>query len=282
MTSMKVAVAGATGAAGIPVIEELLAAGHRVTALTRVGSSGASKLPSHPNLSVAAVDYDSTSSLTNALEGHQAVVACFGVATPVGSQDILIDASVAAGVSRFFPAEFGTDTANSRCAKLPVFAKKIHALDYLKKKVAADSATPHSVPARSWIGAWNTPSCTTTLATIGKAVVRILAHLEETKNRHVYIHDAVTTQNQPIAIAKKIDGKDWDLTRTTSAFAEASAYAELKKETPDPMKFLFLLLQVSVLSEGYGGDFSAHLDNKLLGIKGMDENELATVMAKYL
>lgn len=300
---MKVAVAGATGAAGIPVIEELLAAGHRVTALTRVGSSGASKLPSHPNLSIAAVDYESTSSLTNALEGHQAVVACFGVATPVGSQDILIDASVAAGVSRFFPAEFGTDTDNSRCAKLPVFANKIHALDYLKKKVAANPgfsytalcpgafldwglehaflADPKTHSATVYDGG-NRPFSTTTLATISKAVVSILAHLEETKNRHIYIQDVVTTQNQLIAIAKKIDGKDWDLTPTTSTSAEASAYAELKKANPDPIKFLFPFLQVSVLTEGYGGDFSAHLDNKLLGIKGMDENELAALMARYL
>ncbi|KAJ5983538.1 hypothetical protein N7481_005637 [Penicillium waksmanii] len=303
MTSMKVAIAGATGAAGIPMIQELLAAGHLVTALTRVGSSGASKLPSHPNLSIVAVDYESISSLTNALEGHQAVVACFGVATPIGSQDVLIDASVVAGVSRFFPAEFGTDTDNSRCANLPVFANKVHALEYLKKKVQANPGFSYTALCPGAFLDWglkhaffvdpkthsatiydggNLPFSTTTLTTISKAVVSILAHLEETQNRHLYIHDAVVTQNQLIAIAKKIDGKDWDLAHTTTSSAEASAYEELEKEKPDPMKFLFPLLQVSVLAEGYGGDFSAHLDNKLLGIEGMDDAELASLMARYL
>ena len=300
---MKVAVAGATGAAGIPVIQELLAAGHLVTALTRVGGSGASKLPSHPNLSIVEVDYESISSLTNALEGHKAVVACFGVATPIGSQNIRIDASAAAGVTRFFPAEFGTDTDNSKCAKLPVFANKIHALDYLKKKAATNPGISYTALCPGAFLDWglehavlvdpkthsatvydggNRPFSTTMLVTISKAVVGILAHLEETKNRHVYIHDAVVTQNQLIAIAKKLDGKDWDLTHTTSSSAEASAYTELKKENPDPTKVLFPLLQVSVLAEGYGGDFSAHLDNRLLGIKGMDDNELANLLARYL
>ncbi|KAJ5620517.1 hypothetical protein N7510_004501 [Penicillium lagena] len=77
-----------------------------------------------------------------------------------------------------------------------------------------------------------------------------------------------------IAIVKKLDGKDWNLTHTTASAAKESAYAELAKENPDATKALFPLLQVSVLGDVYGGDFSAHLDNNLLGIKGMDDEEL--------
>ncbi|KAL4745802.1 hypothetical protein BDW72DRAFT_186058 [Aspergillus terricola var. indicus] len=275
----------------------------RVTALTRVGSKGASKLPSHPHLSIAEVDYDSASSLTKALEGHKAVVACFGVTTPIGSQDVLIDASVAAGVTRFFPAEFGTDTDNAKCMKLPVFANKIHALDYLRRVAATNPGFSYTALCTGAFLDWglehgflvnpkthsaivydggDRPFSTTTLATIGKAVVSILAHLEETKNRHVYIQDALVTQDQLIAIAKKIDGKNWAITHTTSSSAEASAFAELEKENPDSSKVLFPLLQVSVLAEGYGGDFSAHLDNELLGIQGMGDDELAAWVGKYL
>ena len=303
MTPMKVAVAGASGAVGLPVIQELLAAGHLVTGLTRIGSKGASNLAKHPNLSIAEVDYESLTSLIKALKGHVAVIACFGVATPVGSQDILIDASVAAGVTRFFPAEFGTDTDNTKCAQLPVFVNKMHALRHLKWKAAANAGFGYTALCPGALLDWglehaflvdpkthsaalydggDRPFSTTTLSTVSKAVVAILAHFEETKNRHVYIQDVVVTQNQLIAVAKKIDGKDWNLTPVTSSSAEAGAYAELNKANPDSSKVLFPLLQVSVLAAGYGGDFSAHLDNGLLGIKGMDENELTSLMTRYL
>lgn len=38
------------------------------------------------------------------------------------------------------------------------------------------------------------PFSTSTLATIGQAVVEILRHLEETKNRAVFVQDLVITQ----------------------------------------------------------------------------------------
>src|SRR5690242_16544214 len=107
--SAKVAVAGATGNVGIPILKELLAAGFSVTALTRQGSSSASKLPSDANLTVKEVDFTSVPSLTEALKGHFAVVSTLATIA-VGSQDLLIDAAAAAGVTRFIPSEFGSDT----------------------------------------------------------------------------------------------------------------------------------------------------------------------------
>jgi putative NADH-flavin reductase len=85
MASVKVAVAGASGSAGIPIINELLAAKYYVTALTRTGSNGSSSLPKDPNLSVVEVDYDSVTSLTMALQDHTVVISCFGFAVPIGS-----------------------------------------------------------------------------------------------------------------------------------------------------------------------------------------------------
>ncbi|KAH8805138.1 hypothetical protein F5884DRAFT_441344 [Xylogone sp. PMI_703] len=303
MSPIKVAVVGATGNAGIPIVNELLAAGHLVTALSRPGSTSSSKLPKHPNLSVTEVDYNSLTSITSALEGYKVVIACVPVAAAVGSQDVLIDACIAAGVTRFFPAEFGTDTENPKCRKLPIFDNKIQTLEYLKAKVATNPSfsytalcpgafldwgfevgflvSPKTHSATIYDGG-DLPFSTTTTATIGKAVVSIINHLEETKNRHVYIHDAVVTQNKLIAMAKKLDGKEWNLTHITCAEAEARAYEELKKDKPDITKGLFPLLHLSVLAEGYGGDFSEHLDNELLGIKGMSDEEIEDLLAKYL
>lgn len=301
--SVKVAVAGATGSAGIPIITELLKAGHLVTALSRIGSNGSSKLPKHLNLNVVEVDYDSVPSLTAALQSHAVVIATLPVATPIGSQDTLIDAAIAAGVSRFFPAEFGTDTNNDNCMKLPVFDNKMHALEYLRAKVAKHPNFSYTAICTGSFLDWgleagflvhpnthsatiyddgNLPFSTTTLETISKVVVSMMNHLDETKNRHVYIHDAVVTQNKLIDLAKKIDGRDWRLTYVDSAVVLAEAHLEFKKAEPDVAKGLVPLLHISVLGKGYGGDLSGHLDNELLGIKVMSDEELGNVIAKYL
>ncbi|KAL6809854.1 hypothetical protein V8C40DRAFT_284612 [Trichoderma camerunense] len=301
--SVKVAVAGATGSAGIPIINELLKAGHHVTALSRSISSASSKLPKHQNLDIVEVDYDSVPSLTAALQNHDVVIATLPVDTPIGSQDTLIDAAVAAGVSRFFPAEFGTDTDNAKCMKLPVFENKMHALEYLREKVAKHPNFSYTALCTGPFFDWgleagflahpkthtatiyddgNLPWSTTTLATISKAVVSLMSHLEETKNRHVYIHDAVVTQNKIIEIAKRIDGKDWELTYVDSAAALEEAEVEYRKADSDYKKGLMPLLHISVLGKGYGGDFSGRLDNELLGIKLMSDEELGEVIAKSI
>ncbi|KAL7802189.1 hypothetical protein V8C44DRAFT_345693 [Trichoderma aethiopicum] len=300
---VQVAVAGATGAVGIPVIAELLKAGYPVTALSRSAGNCSSKLPKHPNLSIAEVDYDSVASLTAALQGHAVVIAALPVDTPIGSQDTLIDAAVAAGVTRFLPSEFGTDTDNDKCMKLPVFANKMYALAYLKDKVAKHPGLSYTALCTGAFLDWglaagflvhpkshtatiyddgNLPWSTTTLSTISKAVVSIIGHLEETKNRHVYIHDAVVTQNKLIELTKKIDGRDWQLTYVDSAVICAEAHLEYQKPDADIAKGLMPLLHISVLGKGYGGDFSGHLDNELLGIKEMSDEELQGVIAKFL
>ncbi len=303
MSSFKIAVAGGTGAAGIPIINELLRAKHQVTALSRIGSSNRSTLPEHPNLRVVEVDYDSVASLTSALQGHQVVVASFPTAAAVGSQYPLIDASVAAGVTRYFPSEYGNNTANPKCMELPVFASKTQAVEYLKAKSAANPHFSYTALCTGLFLDWgldvgfivnpkthsatiydggDLPFSTTMLATVGNAIVSIIAHLGETENRHVYIHDMVLTQNKLIAIVKKLDGKDWNLTHVESATAKSEGLIELKKEKPYIMKGLFPLIHISSLAEGYGGDFSAHLDNELLGIEGMGYKELEEVVARYL
>ncbi|PTB68419.1 NAD(P)-binding protein [Trichoderma citrinoviride] len=286
--AVQVAVAGATGAVGIPVVVELLKAGHFVTALTRSGRSCSAKLPKHhPHLSTAEVDYDSVASLTAALQGHAVVIAALPGATPIGSQDTLIDAAVAAGVIRFLPAEFGTDTNNDNCMKLPtrsqitpVSATRLYAL--VRTGSAAGFLVHPKAHTATIYDDGNLPFSTTILSTISEAVASIIDHLEETKNRHVYIHDAVIAQNKLIGFMKRIIGKDWQLTYIDSSVVSAEGQLEFQKPHADINTGLMPLLHISVLGKGYGGDFSGHLDNELLGIKEMSDEELEDVIARFL
>lgn len=99
-----VAVVGASGNVGRPVVAALLEAGFTVTAITRPGST--STFPS--TISVRRADPTSVAELTAALSGIDAVVSASATEVIVGArQDPLIDAAVAAGVKRFIPSEFG-------------------------------------------------------------------------------------------------------------------------------------------------------------------------------
>jgi putative NADH-flavin reductase len=70
---MNIALIGASGFIGSALREELLARGHRVTAIV----AHPEKLPAAPNLTPVACDVLDTASLTQKLRGHDAVMSAF-------------------------------------------------------------------------------------------------------------------------------------------------------------------------------------------------------------
>jgi len=293
--AVKVAVAGATGNLGLPLVKVLLAADYAVTVLTRKGSDSASKLPKDSNITVVEVDYSSIPSLTEALKGHTAVVSTLAT-TSVGSQNPLIDAAIAAGVSRFIPSEFGSDTVNPKSAALPVFKYKVETAKYLEAAASKHPSFSYTLIANGPFLDWglqvgfivnaakhsatvfnggDVPFSATTLDTIGRAVVGVLQHPAETANRAIYIQDALVTQNQLIQYAKDKDGAEWDITSKSTENIREESLAELAKgPDADIHSAMFGFLTSAIFGEGYGGDYSGHLDNELLGLKGLTDADV--------
>ena len=75
------------------------------------------------------------SSLISAFKGQDAVISTIATAS-AGLQKKLIDAAIKAGVQRFVPSEFGSDTRNKKAmAILPQYFKgKKETVEYLKEK----------------------------------------------------------------------------------------------------------------------------------------------------
>ncbi|KAL6887567.1 hypothetical protein HDV57DRAFT_508313 [Trichoderma longibrachiatum] len=298
--SLRVAVAGATGDLGVPIVKALLAAGHHVTALIREGSNNTSKLPKSPNLSITPVDYSSVQSLEFALKGHAVVISTL-TSTSVGDQNPLIDAAITAGVTRFIPSEFGSDVLNEKRNKLPVFEGKVKSHEYLKAAATKNPSFTYTaicvgafldwglhgfivnVPERSAViyNGGDVPFSATNLDTVGRAVVGVIEHLPETANRPVYIHDAVVTQNQLIQFAKEKDGREWKITHKSTEEMRLSSLEQVARGNTD-WSVLQPLVFSSFLGEGYGIDFSDHLDNELLGIKGLAEAEVRELVESLL
>ena len=217
----------------------------------------------------------------------------------MAAQTNVINAAIAAGVKRFIPSEFGSDTTNPKARVLPVYRDKVAAEDYLEIK-ASEGAITYTLVYNGAFLDWglmvgflvnlqgksaelydggDRPFSTSTTSTVGKAVAGVLSHYEETKNRAVYVHDAITTQKKLVALGEKLMGSKFDVKTVKTAELESAAYVELGKESPDP-NLWFSFIKRAVWGEGFGGDFKK-TDNALLGIKGLSESEIEGVAAGF-
>ncbi|KAL7914073.1 hypothetical protein GGI35DRAFT_490392 [Trichoderma velutinum] len=293
-TLKNVALTGASGAVGTPVLKALLASGNfNITVLRRNNSK--STFPD--NVKVVDVDFESVDSLTAALAGQDAVVSTVGSTGLGDEQKKLIDAAVAAGVKRIVPSEYGCDLENELTAKLPVFAPKVGVAKYLEEKAKTTPLTytlAYSGPFLDWglehnflfKSAGSKPILydggdavfsTSTLETVAQAVVGILNNPEETKNRAVRFQSAALSQNQLLKVAKEVaPERDWqpevvkldDITRV--------ADERLAKGLFDFETFAPYLIR-AINDPRYGPQFPS-LDNELLGLKQLTEVEIKEIV----
>jgi uncharacterized protein YbjT (DUF2867 family) len=289
----KVALAGATGNLGPSILKQLLNDGFTVTVLTR--DSSAHSFP--PSVTAIPVDYDSLDSLTNALRGQDAVVSTLAGAA-IARQLLLVEAAGKAGVQRFIPSEFGSNTLNEKTRELPVFKDKVAVIDALKQEAATGGMSYTLICTGPFLD-WGIQAgfimnlkeksidlydggdrlfSATTLQTIANAVTGVLKHLEETKNRAVYVHDTATTLKKLASAGKEIVGADgWKENTVAVDEALEQAWAELKKDTPNPTIFLYNQIKASIWGEGYGGHFQT-TDNELLGIKEKSDADIEALV----
>ncbi|KAE8384329.1 hypothetical protein ETB97_009561 [Aspergillus alliaceus] len=285
-----VAIAGASGSLGTPVLNALLESNKfNITVLTR----HTSKASFPASVRVIQVDYDSVAELTTALTGQDAVVSTVTTAA-VKTQNPLISAAVAAGVKRFIPSEFSCNVDNPKASTLPVYQSRLAIHKALQQKAAQNPNFTYTLirhgPFLDWglalgflfdfrsetpafYDGGDRPFSTTTLATIGKAVVGVLTHLEETKNRPVFVHDLVTTQRKIFAIFQRlVPGKKWEPVNVSTAELEARSRPEWEKGNED-MGVMVGFLVRAIFAEGYGGELE-NVDNELLGLGMRTEADL--------
>ncbi|KAI1149677.1 NAD(P)-binding protein [Nemania diffusa] len=291
----KVAIVGGTGNLGPAILRQVVAAGFDVTVLTR--KPGSQGFPS--SVKVAVVDYESPESVTDALRGQDAVVSTIASAA-LSKQLLLVDAAAKAGVKRFIPSEFGSNTLHPKTAQLPCYGDKVAVQNALKKKAENGGMTytfvingpffdwgmrvgfVANVKGRSvplWDGGDRVFS-TTTQDTIGRAVAGVLKHPEETKNRAVYVQDIALSAKQLLEIGKRAISSDTWKGEVASVDAHvAKGWEELSKPHPNPDNFVMNFITASIWGEGYGSKFDK-LDNELLGIKEFSEADVEALIKK--
>ncbi|KAI1101148.1 NAD(P)-binding protein [Jackrogersella minutella] len=300
MTTVKnVAVVGAAGKIGRPIVDRLLTSKlFSVTALTRAGGR---QRDFPAGVTVKQVDYDSIESLASALKGQDALVSAMAFEA-IDAQKNLVDAAVNAGVKRMIPSEYGNDLMNPKLAAFPIYQPKIAIRQRCEQKAAENpSFSWTTIHNASFLGPdWTLDFivdvknrkadikdggdvlfCATTYDDIAQAVIGILTHLDETANRPVRISSVNTSQNELVAIAKELGATEgWDLTYSKTEDLEGEA---LKRwaEGDHSEEVIAMFINRAFIGKGWGGYFPIR-DNDLLGIKDMKRDELKDIIKQAL
>lgn len=298
MSAIKnVTLVGGSGRLGTVVLDKLLASNKfNVQVLKRAGSSSTHAA----STKVVEADFADLESLKAAFQGQDAVVSVVGDAGVLG-QKPMVDAAIAAGVKRFLPSNFGSNMTNPNSRMLPVFAPKVEVEDYLIEKSKTTDLTYTFVYSGGFtdfciqnniimdfsnyqpalFNGGDSQFSSTSMPTVGDAVVGVLTHPMETRNRPVYISEIIFSQNQLLSVAKQIaPSKPWAPVTVDLDVLVGSAIERFTQGQHDLPTVVPILLK-SILDPEYGVKFMEN-DNDLLGIKGKTEEYLVELLTPLL
>lgn len=186
--------------------------------VTRGGKGG--QIPA--GVKTITADYESVDNLGEVLIGFDAVVSA--VAGHLSDLQLrLLDAAIIAGVKRFIPSEFGSDTRLPKMKGSPLAAAKIKVDAAIQEKVSKGLIEYTSILGGPWID-WmmgsdycmsipkrhftihddgNLEFALTTRKAFGDAVVGALKNSEHTRNKVLAIEVIRLTQNRIIELTKE-------------------------------------------------------------------------------
>ncbi|KAM0284382.1 hypothetical protein ACHAQH_001958 [Verticillium albo-atrum] len=289
-----VILAGATGSAGSKILNALAKSGRfNVTAAVRKPNTS---FPSAVNVNV--VDLNSSDELLEAFKGQDAVIDA--TMSPDSAMPLrMVEAAVAAGVSRFIPSEFSLNPNNSKARAVPVYGPKNEVLARLKELAAAGKITWTTVSNGAFLD-WNLRTGFfkidvkkrkaellnggeivlpwTLLDHVGQAAVGVLLHPEETKNRPVYVSTVEKSQKQMVELAQEVLGKDgWDVSSLDMEPVYQKSIAELQagRVTFEVIGNIILYCNSR---EDLSGTWSKD-DNALLGIQPWSDEQVRELLA---
>ncbi|KAL4898867.1 hypothetical protein BDW74DRAFT_189869 [Aspergillus multicolor] len=288
----KVALLG-KGKLGTVMLTELLNANYPVTVLSR-HTSPTSSTPLPPGATLAKVDYTSLESLKSALSGHDIIISTVAYSA-MNIQKPIIDAAIAVGVKRFIPAEYGPMPIDRR---MSYYTDALEIRAYLEAKAATGQLEYTIFTVGVWMEVvFSTPLVvdfeyrgvrlfdggvhafsTSRIVTVAKAVVKSLemGKAEKTRDRIVWVHDAVLTQRRVLELAKRATAGDGEEREWVKMEVDAGKEVEeLIKKTSEKFDDMLWpgLFAAALMCGRLGAEFQ-EVDNELLGIGVMSEEEI--------
>ncbi|CAI0641800.1 unnamed protein product [Colletotrichum noveboracense] len=294
---MATVVRNATGTLGPHLLKALTGAGHAVTVIQRKESTNEAP----QGVKSVKIDLTSFDDLVSVFKGQDVFVSAVPNPT-LASDQVIIDAAIAASVKRIIPSEFTTNLDAPLSRKLPQALGKVEVREYLESVVPASPLTtwtsinngaflelclkfgilgPNLIQktaifhdgGEKVVGASLLPD-------IGTALVKILepGHFEETANKPVYFYSAAINEKMLTRLASEATGIDFGSVedgRIPDLKVEdmvRDANERLAKGDKSAMITYYFPM---MYSEGYGGtDFKKLSWNEKLGLRVLSEEDL--------
>ncbi|KAM3080830.1 hypothetical protein ACMFMG_004784 [Clarireedia jacksonii] len=260
-------------------------------------NSSTQKFPAHITIHRVSDDYPEAE-LLKAFKGQDAIVSTIATAS-ANRQHAIIDAAIKAGVKRFVPSEFGSDTRNDKAmAILPQYFKgKADTVEYLKSRESTgltwtafvtgcffelavqgfmgfDLQGHKAVLFNKGTDTWST----TTLPSIGLAVKNAMLLPTETANKYIFIDSFTVSQAQILASLEKLTATKWEVTYLD---AEEQKKQGLEKMSQGDFSGAMSLIRYINSVHGHGGNYSEYekTQNELLSLpKENLDNVLAGIL----
>jgi NmrA-like family len=297
MALTQIAIIGANGSLGPSILSALLSVpSFKVTVLSRAKST--STYPSSVTVQTIP-DNPSESDYASALTAQDALLTTFG-GTNAELQITLANAAASAGVKLFIPADFGSCDSSSQFALdlMPLYVGKKKVRDHLQSLAAEGKLSWTSIVcghffdyglkcgllladlktnrATVFDGGDIKFSCST-LAQVGKAVVKILRNPEQVRNKMIYVQSFSITQNELVGVLEKVTGRKWETEDVRSEDFIKKSKAAVEENPKDSEARENLVGVVGIID----GDWTGMTDfaNKLLGLQ---EGDLEAAVRKVV
>ncbi|KAJ5902617.1 hypothetical protein N7495_003145 [Penicillium taxi] len=238
-----VAIVGASGTIGRIVLEALLGSSKfNVTVISREESEAV--FPR--GVKVLKIKF-SGSSLETAFQGQDVVISTVGAAAFHEQKDF-VDAAIRAGVQRFIPSEFSSNSQNDAVLQLlPLFGAKKELIEYLKSKesygltwTAVATSGLFDWGIRSGFLGFDIENLTATIwdggdknftltneKQLGQSVISVLEHPQGTSNQYLYVASVETNQKEIVTALEKATGARWTLKDSTTEEQVKDGFAKL-------------------------------------------------------
>lgn len=224
----------------------------------------------------------------------------------VHAQIAVLDAAALAGIPHIIPSEFGLDLSTPAKRAMPCFATKIAMEDHLLRLAGEGKFTFTAIhtgfffdwglgrglpvnllgngqPTRLFDGGDQELS-TSALETIGEAVAAALVkhaeRPEEVRNRFLYVHSAVVTQNQLLGYAREIAPEKTFETVDVDTEKLYQAGYEKWKNGETGLQVMHMMMPRA--SFGLGLGLFEKSDNEYLGIPVWSENQVKELIRKTI
>lgn len=212
---------------GQVLIPALIDGGFIVTTVSRSNSN-----PSiWPNIRSLTLDYGDVVSLTEAFQGQDAVIEAFNPSAAI-HQSAIVQAAIAAGVSRLITPDFGSDTFNKNIKEVLIYDPKVKAQKELEDCIAqaGNSLSWTAIITGAWydwaikngkfwinreartitrFGSGNQRYSMSRLGTAAEAVIAVLRKPELYHNRPVYVANHTISTNKLITMVESLGIAEW-------------------------------------------------------------------------